>query len=182
MSEEDIIRAVFAFPGSHVVVTGGEPMLAPGLPALLLRLRQERKLLTIETAGTLPPNGLPCDLASISPKLANSTPAESAAGPGWVARHQNLRRQPAVIRQWIDSYDYQLKFVVREESDLDEIDDLLRAIGRPIQPDRVLLMPEGTDTATLDARARWLVDICKRTGYRFCHRLHVHLFGHTRGT
>ena len=74
------------------------------------------------------------------------------------------------------------QFVVSQEDDLMEIVTLLGAIGLPVPADRVLLMPEGTDSVTLDARGRWLVDICKRTGYRFCPRVQIHLFGHTRGT
>jgi len=46
----------------------------------------------------------------------------------------------------------------------------------------VLLMPEGTDVKTLATRSPWLVEICQREGFRFCPRLHVELFGHTRGT
>ena len=46
----------------------------------------------------------------------------------------------------------------------------------------VLLMPEGIDAATLQARAGWIADVCKRTGYRYCPRLHVELYGNTRGT
>jgi 7-carboxy-7-deazaguanine synthase len=182
LTEDEIVAGVLAFPSTHVVVTGGEPVLAPGLSPLLHRLRDHARHLTIETAGTLPPDGLVCDLASISPKLANSTPTTAAAGPGWAARHEQRRLQPDTLRRWIEEFDFQLKFVVSAEGDLDEIADVLRAIGRPIDPGRVLLMPEGTDAATLDARGRWLVDICKRTGYRFCPRLHVHLFGNTRGT
>jgi 7-carboxy-7-deazaguanine synthase len=43
-------------------------------------------------------------------------------------------------------------------------------------------MPEGIDVKTLAARAPWLVEICKREGLRFCPRLQIELFGHTRGT
>jgi 7-carboxy-7-deazaguanine synthase len=43
-------------------------------------------------------------------------------------------------------------------------------------------MPEGTDVGTLDSRAAWVSEVCKREGYRFCPRLHVHLYGNKRGT
>jgi 7-carboxy-7-deazaguanine synthase len=182
MSEEKILESVLAHPALHVVVTGGEPMVAKGLPALLGHFRRQGKHITIETAGTVPPDGLACDLASISPKLANSTPSVAMAGRAWVARHERRRLQPLVLRQWIENYDFQLKFVISEAEDLEAAEALLESIGLEIPADRVLLMPEGTDSATLQARGRWLVDICKRTGYRFCPRVHVDLFGHTRGT
>jgi 7-carboxy-7-deazaguanine synthase len=43
-------------------------------------------------------------------------------------------------------------------------------------------MPEGIDFQTLAEKAGWLVEVCKREGFRFCPRLHIELFGHTRGT
>lgn len=190
MTVEAVVEEAGRHPCRHVVVTGGEPMVARDIVELLERLRQRGHHLTIETAATVPPPpGLACDLASLSPKLSNSAPPAERAGPAWRQRHEALRRQPEVIRKWIRRFDYQLKFVVRTETDLAEIQSLLAevsagATGPPfsIPADQVLLMPEGTDAATLAARGRWLVDICKATGYRFCPRLHVELFGHTRGT
>lgn len=185
-----IIEAVSRYGCRHVVVTGGEPMIARDIGPLLDRLRERGHHLTIETAATVgPPPGLACDLASLSPKLRNSTPTAEAAGAAWVGRHESTRWQPPVIREWLRRFDCQLKFVVRGEEDVTEIRMLLAAVTEDapdpplvIPPDRILLMPEGTDAATLAERGRWLVDICKATGYRFCPRLHVDLFGHTRGT
>ena len=62
-----------------------------------------------------------------------------------------------------------------------EIEALLEQL-KNWQPSDVLLMPEGIDAATLDRRAEWVAEICKRTGFRYCPRLHVYLYGHTRGT
>jgi 7-carboxy-7-deazaguanine synthase len=42
-------------------------------------------------------------------------------------------------------------------------------------------MPEGTDAATLRARGAWLVEVCKREGWRFSPRLHIELWGNLRG-
>ena len=44
------------------------------------------------------------------------------------------------------------------------------------------LMPEGTGSATLAGREGWLIDFCKKFGYRYCDRLHIRLFGNTKGT
>jgi len=69
-----------------------------------------------------------------------------------------------VIQQLIDgSPEFQLKFVVASESDLAEIDALLTRL-KSWSPADVLLMPEGTDAATLRSRAGWIADVCKRTG------------------
>jgi 7-carboxy-7-deazaguanine synthase len=46
----------------------------------------------------------------------------------------------------------------------------------------VLLMPQGVTARELGERGLWLVEECKKTGFRFCPRLHIDLFGHRRGT
>jgi 7-carboxy-7-deazaguanine synthase len=152
------------------VVTGGEPLLQADLPDLAGRLRGLGRHVTIETNATLPPpDGLACDLASLSPKLshARSSPPSS----------------PAAVRDWIDrGSPYQLKFVVADPGDLAEVDELLRAADRDVPPDRILLMPEGTTPETLRARAAWVVDACKARGYRYGMRLQIELFGNVRGT
>jgi 7-carboxy-7-deazaguanine synthase len=45
-----------------------------------------------------------------------------------------------------------------------------------------LIMGEGTTAARLRARGGWIVELCKRYGYRFTPRLHIELFGNRRGT
>jgi len=181
MSIEQILAEVAKHSASHCVITGGEPMVAKGIHELATELKQLGKHITIETAGTILPGKIPCDLASLSPKLSNSTPSEERAGP-WTARHEKTRLQHAVIREWVNQYSYQLKFVVTGEADLGEIMELLGAIECPIPPDKVLLMPEGTDAHTIRGRDDTLMEICKQEGYRYCNRLHIELFGNTRGT
>jgi 7-carboxy-7-deazaguanine synthase len=180
MSVPEILQKISAWNCHHVVLTGGEPMIAPDLPELAATLKKEGKHITIETAGTIAPNNISCDLASISPKLSNSTPS-SELDRAWSKKHEAARLQPEVIAEWIRNYPFQLKFVVSTENDLAEIKNLLFLLP-PAPLDRILLMPEGTDVRTLAARSPWLVEICKREGFRFCPRLHIELFGHTRGT
>ena len=50
------------------------------------------------------------------------------------------------------------------------------------KPDHVFLMPEGTDSETLRDREQWLAPLCVEHGFRMSDRLHIHLFGDTRGT
>ena len=180
MSIEEILKKISGWDCNHIVLTGGEPMIAPDLPELATVLKKQKKHITIETAGTILPNGIPCDLASISPKLSNSTPP-SSRDPAWAKRHEATRLQPEVISEWIRKYPFQLKFVVSSENDLAEIKDLLSRLP-PVPLHQILLMPEGVDTQTLASRSPWLVEICKREGFRFCPRLHIDLFGHKRGT
>ena len=180
MSIEEILNKISGWDCNHIVLTGGEPMIAPALPDLTETLKKQGKHITIETAGTIFPNGIPCDLASLSPKLSNSTPSLEL-DPAWAKKHEATRLQPKVISEWISKYTFQLKFVVSSELDLAEIKDLLSRLP-PVPLPQILLMPEGIDVKTLATRSPWLVDICKREGFRFCPRLHIELFGHTRAT
>ncbi len=182
MSVDEIVAIVQREPTRYVVVTGGEPMVAKGMPELLGKLHATGKHITIETAGTILPEGVPCDLASISPKLAHSTPSEDKAGKAWAEKHERTRLQPEVLRAWCSAYDYQLKFVIATEEDVEEVRAVVASIGVAVPPEKILLMPEGITQEALRARQTWLVDVCKRTGWRYSPRLHIDLFGNKRGT
>jgi len=181
MSVAEILREVKKHPTQHVVLTGGEPMVAKGIRELAAELKKAGKHITIETAATISPGGIACDLASLSPKLKNSAPDSKLFG-GLHGKHEKLRQQPEVVREWVENYPFQLKFVVAGAADLAEIQLLLRKWGGKIPPEKVLLMPEGITIEKLRAREPMLVELCKAHGYRYCHRLHIELFGHTRGT
>ena len=152
-------------------------MIAQGIVELTKRLRKEGKHITIETAGTVYAP-VECDLMSISPKLANSTPQGDDAGT-WKQRHETLRLQPEVLSQLIDKYHSQVKFVVTLPTDMDEIRTIVDMIGA--KRSEVILMAEGTDPKILAERGHWLVESCKENGFRFSPRLHVDLWGQKRG-
>ncbi|MFT5466466.1 MAG: 7-carboxy-7-deazaguanine synthase [Verrucomicrobiales bacterium] len=178
----EVVAEVLRHSAGHVVLTGGEPMIANEIGELADAMRAHDLHITIETAGTVAPDGVACDLASISPKLVNSTPAPGSIDDAWIDRH-NARRLPiSILREWIDSYDFQLKFVVSTQADVEEVQQLLADLARQIPASKVLLMPEGTTTEQLSKRSDWLVEVCKEHGYRFCPRLQIDLFGDTRGT
>src|ERR1019366_9248696 len=171
---DQILDEVAAHPAQHVVVTGGEPMIAPDILALTGRLRALGKHITIETAGTVFAP-VACDLMSISPKLANSTPDD----PRWSGQHERLRIQPVVLVELMARYEYQLKFVIQRADDLDEVRLLVELLGA--DRERVILMPEGTDSDRLRERGVWLAELCKEEGFRFSPRLPVDLWGNRRG-
>lgn len=176
----EIMRQVTTIGAKHVVLTGGEPMIMPDVEELCFAIKTAGHHLTIETAATVWKD-VPHDLASLSPKLANSTPTDREQGR-FAAAHDRQRLNIPVIQQFIDAApDFQLKFVVSGDADLVEIDQLLAKLDR-WSPADVLLMPEGTDAATLGSRTGWLSDVCKKKGFRFCPRLHVLMYGNKRGT
>jgi 7-carboxy-7-deazaguanine synthase len=182
----DLAVEAAASGARHIVLTGGEPMIFPGAIALATRLSDTGMQVTIETAGTAfdainPPR---CDLMSISPKLSSSTPRpgdECDPSGAWRGRHESRRLNMAVLQGLIDCYPQrQLKFVACAPSDLSEIESILGGL-RGWAPDDVLLMPEGVTVPTPGTR-EWLVNECIRRGWRYCPRLHIELFGNTRGT
>ncbi len=178
MTLDEVIQEVRKYRAKHVVVTGGEPMVADGVVELTQRLANLGHHITIETAGTVS-KPVACDLMSISPKLSNSTPHERDGGR-WAAQHERLRYVPSVLRRLTQEYRYQLKFVVSVPSDLEEVRQMVGEIHA--DPDHVLLMPEGTDETELRERSQWVAEICKESGYRFTPRLHVNIWGNMRGT
>ena len=181
MSVDEIVAAVRQHPARHVVLTGGEPMIAKEIRALAAALKQLGYHITIETAATVAPEGIACDLASLSPKLKNSLPDDRLPA-SWREKHAALRWQPEVVKAWLAGYGFQLKFVVSAEGDVDEIEGLLAGLRMEIPRTKILLMPEGTTVEALRARAGWLGELCKARGYRYAPRLHVELYGNKRGT
>ena len=181
LSVGEIVAEVSRHPAHHVVLTGGEPMLAPELPALAATLRAAGKHITIETAATIAPGGIACDLASLSPKLSSSTPPPAQFGAAWNERHEATRWQPTVVAAWVAAYGFQLKFVVASEADIAEVESLLAQLPSPPPRHKVLLMPEGTTRETLATRTLWLTALCRDRGYRFAPRLHIDWFGNRRG-
>ena len=142
---------------------------------LAQELAQRGAFLTIETAGTV---DLPvvANLMSISPKLGNSTPV----GDEWATRHDQRRHAPAVIRRLVRDYDYQLKFVIDQPSDVAEVEQWLREFPE-VTPENVYLMPQATTAESLREKSAWLKNDAVERGWQFSPRLHVELFGARRG-
>ena len=180
MSVAQIVARAADHGSRHVVVTGGEPMIMPDVVELCAALKAAGHHVTVETAGTVYAPA-PMDLASLSPKLSNSTPTQRDGGR-FAAGHDRQRISIPTLQRLIDEPpDFQLKFVVADAADLAEVDGLLAQL-RGWEPSDVLLMPEGIDAAVLGQRAGWVIELCKSRGFRFCPRLHVALFGNKRGT
>ncbi len=181
MRVDEILAEVKKHPAKHVVLTGGEPMVAKEIRELAAALKKFGYHITIESAATIAPEGIACDLASLSPKLKNSGPDDRLPA-AWREKHDALRWQPEVVKAWLASYGFQLKFVVSSEADVTELEDMLRETDCLIPPSKVLLMPEGVSVEALRAKAGWLGELCKVRGYRYAPRLHIELYGNRRGT
>lgn len=170
LDEAEVAERITAFGGTRLVVTGGEPLLqGPALARLLALLPDIR--VEVETNGTVAPHPALDPLVAqynVSPKLAHSgNPTDLALPP------ERLAAWAAEPRAWF-------KFVVASPEDLAEVAALAETHEMP--PERIFLMPEGRDSATLHARLRWLAQECAGRGYNLTDRLHIHLYGDTRGT
>lgn len=174
---EEIAKRVRAYEASHVVLTGGEPMIFPESVELTRQLKEAGKHITVETAGTVY-QPITADLMSISPKLASSTPHERDSGK-WATQHDRLRYQPDVLRRLSSEYSYQVKFVVTEPGDIQEILKIVGEIGA--DPAHVVLMPEGTSAEVIRSRAPWIAELCTHHGFRYSPRLHIDIWGNERG-
>jgi 7-carboxy-7-deazaguanine synthase len=183
MEREEIISEVRSHGAAdHVVVTGGEPMIHDGIEGLVDALSAEGYHVTVETNGTVF-RDVPIDLASVSPKLASSTPTAERDPKGegeWANRHDDRRIDVEATARLVEAYDAQLKFVVTGPEDLPEIERLLErlreAAAVSIPDDDVLLMPEGTTTERLAETRTRTAQLAMEYGYRYTPRLHVNLW------
>jgi len=170
LSPEDAAERIAALGQKRLVITGGEPLLQAAALAEMLAYLPDMTV-EIETNGTIaPPTRLDMrvDQYNVSPKLAHSgNPANQALIP---ERLEAWAREPRAF----------FKFVVASPEDVAEVVALQRRYG--FRPEQMFLMAEGTDSATLRARQAWLAELCLAHGLRMSDRLHIHLYGNSRGT
>ena len=124
----------------------------------------------VETNGTIVPQpGMLCHIGqwNVSPKLRSSGNASTG------------RLIPRALETFARLPEAYFKFVVTEESDIDEV-CALRDLYE-LTPDRVLLMPEGRTPDALAKKSAWLSEACVKYGFRFTTRLHIILWGDERG-
>ena len=198
MEVEDIVKIVVENTREqnidHVVISGGEPtMQTEALAELCLQLNRLGYHITIETNATIYDERISTysDLMSMSPKLASSTPwVANLKNSGveykqkWAERHERDRINVEVMQRYINDryhhdWDFQLKFVISTEQDIEEIESILSQLNG-FNPSDICLMPEGVDVNTLNSRTGWVAEQALKRGWRFCPRLHILMFGKNR--
>ena len=171
LSVDDVEMRILEYNCRHLVITGGEPMLQQGLLAKLVgSLKNKEFSFEVETNGTIAPGpelARHIDQWNVSPKLSTS------------GNPKDLREIPAALGSFTGLPRAFFKFVVAKDSDLQEVNRLTREYRIP--RDRVLLSPEGRTPDVLVKRSGWLSQICVEEGLRFSPRLHIQLWGDTRG-
>jgi organic radical activating enzyme len=171
LNEQDVAARIAALGQPRLVVTGGEPLLQAPALARMLALLPEGIAVEVETNGTVAPSPALDALVhqyNVSPKLAHSgNPAELALPPERLAH-------------WAGEPRAAFKFVIAEPDDVAEVLALAERFAIPRE--RTWLMAEGTGSATLHARESWLAQLCLAHGLTLSNRLHIELYGDTRGT
>jgi organic radical activating enzyme len=176
-TQTELQRTISENPASHVIFTGGEPALYQ-----LDKLALPGKKFHVESNGTIIP-GQPLNITMedgtvfsreamdekviskfnwvISPKLSNS--------------FQEINEEAIV---YFAKKDWPIfKFVAKNKNDLIEINEFISNYSVPRQ--RVFVGLEGT---TLESQIRpEMVDDIINSGFNFSPRLHVMLWGNSRG-
>jgi organic radical activating enzyme len=156
---------------THIVLTGGEPMLHQSeLPALVASLRRIGfRFFEIETNGMFAPSeelSSAIDWWNCSPKLTNN------------GLPSTVNVVPAALLAIAGTGRADFKFVVREDGDIAEIEqDYVPLVPR----DRIMLMPEGVTAERQLALMPWVIEQCGKHGFRFSPRLHILIWGNERG-
>jgi len=175
---------------NHAMITGGNPSFHPDILQDLVNLfKDEFYYVSIEDNGTQYVYINNLDFVTLSPKLKNSVPVLntkieiqkgifSTVAQNRIDRHNKWRTNYESMQLWINNYDYQLKFVITEESQLIEIESVLKILK--VSKKYVYLMPEGVTPEQLSKRRRWLMELCIKHGYNYTDRLHVIAYGTKR--
>jgi 7-carboxy-7-deazaguanine synthase len=161
---------------SHIIFTGGEPALYR-----LDKLAVTGKKYHVETNGTI----IPTDPLEISLKNVNLSREgmdyNIIKDYNWVVspKLSNARQQinePA-LKYWVDKEFCIFKFIVRNLSDIEEVDQVRQTFG--IDKNKIYIGIEGK---TLESQLQPnLVDEIIRSGFHFSPRLHIMLWGAKRG-
>lgn len=170
LDEAEVAARIMALGQDRLVITGGEPLLQGAALARMVALLNGISV-EIETNGTVVPHPALDPLVAqynVSPKLKHSGNAVEFA------------QIPERLSAWASEPKAYFKFVIAAPDDLSEVLALIETYG--IDRTRVFVMPEGTDSATLRERERWLAPLALEHGLRLSDRLHIHLYGDTRGT
>jgi len=181
---------------THIVITGGEPMLqAKPLSVLCSRLKREFGVhITLETNGTVFDEELAThiDLFSVSPKLSGTNPLpEKLKTFGLketeIHRSHDTRRINIVNLQSLINLSkkhgksIQLKFVVTKPSDSEEIKtDFLDKLDGWSKDD-IFIMPLGATKEELRQFTPVALEMAVRNGWRFSPRMHIELFDENKG-
>jgi 7-carboxy-7-deazaguanine synthase len=161
---------------TRVVISGGEPMIQQKpLADLIAGLYAEGVSCEIETNGTIEPSPEMVNLCEIGALSLNCSPKLNNSG---VTSDDRINPQALETIMHTGAI---FKFVVSDNHDLDEIDQLLETTLTGVDKDKIYIMPEGTTQQKIASRLAWAFDKASQRGWSLSPRLHVLAFNDMRG-
>ena len=159
--------------GANLIITGGEPTMQDGkIQHFIDYVREVYNpdcYVEIETNGTITPTeGLRerVNQFNVSPKLANS------------GNEKASRWKPSTIKELNEHPGSVFKFVLTEEKDFAEIQELYLDI---IDRDKVWIMPSGENQELLNQSKQNVAELCKKQGLKMTTRLHIEIWDKKTG-
>lgn len=210
-SEEELIGAFKKLAEAHanvthVVITGGEPLLQKeSLKEFLTDIFKLRKdwVVTIETNGTMPildvlSKDYKVSLYSVSPKLSTSVDHEHKfLSAEQAARHDNTRINYKNLFNIVTSgTPYQFKFVYSGPECIGEIKDIYAKMSKFVNmgddnelrywmrnhPNKnTMLMPEGINKEQLEKNCFPTAIAALENGWNYTDRLHIRIWNDKKG-
>ena len=169
----------------HLIMTGGEPLLA--WQRLYVDLFEHPKMkdlknVTFETNTTQMLHKDLLDYLENSRRIQvtfSCSPKLSVSGESW-----NDAIKPEVASQYasVANSNLYLKFVVADKDDVDEVGKAVEAYQEAGVECPVYLMPLGGRSEEYNMNVKEVAEICMQRGWRFTPRLHISLFGNAWGT
>ena len=191
---------------THVVITGGEPLLQrEGLKEFLTEIFKIRQdwVVTIETNGTMPildvlSKDYRIGLYSVSPKLSTSVDVDRKfLSEEQAERHNKTRINYKVLFNIVVSgIPYQFKFVYSGPECVGEIKDIYSHMASFVNkgddtefrywmrnhPNKnTMLMPEGINKQQLDEHCLPTAEAALENGWSYTDRLHIRLWNDKKG-
>jgi 7-carboxy-7-deazaguanine synthase len=168
----------------HLIITGGEPLLAwqrlyvelfehPGM--------QDLKNVTFETNTTQHLHKNFADYLNDQKRFKvtwSCSPKLSVSGERW---EDAINPDIALEYSRINDSDTYLKFVVADQTDVDEVERAVSEFRSAGLECPVYLMPVGGRTEGYDLTVQQVARLAMAKGWRFTPRLHVTLFGNRWG-
>ena len=169
----------------HLIMTGGEPLLA--WQRLYIELfehprMKDLKNVTFETNTTQTLHEDFFNYLNKHERIAvtwSCSPKLSVSGEPW-----DTAIKPDVASQYsrVDGSDIYLKFVVATNDDFDEVTRAVQEYRNAGVECPVYLMPLGGRSEEYNLNVKEVAEACMERGWRFTPRLHISLFGNAWGT
>jgi 7-carboxy-7-deazaguanine synthase len=169
----------------HLILTGGEPMLAWQrlYPDIFEHEKmKDLKNVTFETNSTQPLHEEFKDYLNSNDRIKwtfSCSPKLSVSGESWESAIK-----PSVVADYasVSNSDLYLKFVVADNTDIDEAGKAVAEYRNAGVECPVYLMPLGGRSEEYNLNIQEVANICMEKGWRFTPRLHISLFGNAWGT